>query len=208
MRICLVAEATLLSDLLSSALTDAGHEVSRHEGGPPLTEKPCASDAVVVHVTDASSEGLGFVHVIRNKCDVPLLVVAPAADIDAVRDALELEVEAVLADDQPLSILVSSLLVISSGFSLLNRRRKEVSPLPTMQTMSLAQMSPGSEAHLTDREADILGKIRDGASNKEIANALAISDSTVKVHLRSIFNKTHSRNRTQAAIWAQAHLDA
>jgi two-component system nitrate/nitrite response regulator NarL len=45
----------------------------------------------------------------------------------------------------------------------------------------------------------------EGASNKVIANQLAITEATVKVHLKSILRKINASNRTQAAIWALHH---
>lgn len=53
---------------------------------------------------------------------------------------------------------------------------------------------------LTTRQIEILMALKDGASNKEIARNLGILESTVKVHLKSIYRQLHVRNRTQAAI--------
>jgi two-component system nitrate/nitrite response regulator NarL len=61
---------------------------------------------------------------------------------------------------------------------------------------------PGSIRGLSGREGDILGKLMLGHSNKMIARELAISDATVKVHLKALLRKLKARNRTQAAIWA------
>ena len=41
-----------------------------------------------------------------------------------------------------------------------------------------------------------------GASNKEIASSLNISDNTVKYHLRNIMEKLQVRNRAQMAVYA------
>ena len=54
--------------------------------------------------------------------------------------------------------------------------------------------------HLTTRQIEILMSLKNGASNKEIARNLGILESTVKVHLKSIYRQLHVRNRTQAAI--------
>ncbi|MDX9860143.1 MAG: LuxR C-terminal-related transcriptional regulator [Rhodospirillales bacterium] len=54
--------------------------------------------------------------------------------------------------------------------------------------------------HLTTRQVEILMALKDGASNKEIAHNLGILESTVKVHLKSIYRLLQVRNRTQAAI--------
>jgi two-component system, NarL family, nitrate/nitrite response regulator NarL len=58
---------------------------------------------------------------------------------------------------------------------------------------------------LSAREMQILGYLLNGASNKLIAHELAISDGTVKVHLKAILKKIGAQNRTQAAIWALNH---
>lgn len=56
--------------------------------------------------------------------------------------------------------------------------------------------------HLSEREAEILRCLITGDSNKLIARKLEITESTVKVHLKSILKKTQASNRTQAAMWA------
>lgn len=53
---------------------------------------------------------------------------------------------------------------------------------------------------LTPRELEILSLIAAGLGNKEIAYRLSISDRTVQFHVRSIFEKTGARSRTEAAI--------
>lgn len=55
---------------------------------------------------------------------------------------------------------------------------------------------------LTEREIEVLEQIVTGATNKEIAEVLCISENTVKVHLRNILEKLHVQNRIQAAVQA------
>ncbi|MCX5793293.1 MAG: response regulator transcription factor [Elusimicrobia bacterium] len=55
---------------------------------------------------------------------------------------------------------------------------------------------------LTSRELEILTLIVAGLANKEIAYRLGISDRTVQFHIRSIFDKTGARSRTEAAVLA------
>lgn len=57
-------------------------------------------------------------------------------------------------------------------------------------------------APLTEREDSVLNLIAEGAGNKTIARRLNISDSTVRVHVRSIMKKLGVQNRTQAALRA------
>jgi DNA-binding NarL/FixJ family response regulator len=56
---------------------------------------------------------------------------------------------------------------------------------------------------LTERELDVLQRVANGMTNREIANALAISENTVKKHLRNILAKLHLQNRVQAALYAR-----
>ena len=52
---------------------------------------------------------------------------------------------------------------------------------------------------LSPREAEILAFVAKGLSNKEVGNALNISDGTVRIHLGHIYEKLHVRCRTEAA---------
>lgn len=55
---------------------------------------------------------------------------------------------------------------------------------------------------LTPRELEVLQLVAHGASNKDIAEALVISENTVKIHLRNILSKLQLQNRLQAATYA------
>ena len=59
--------------------------------------------------------------------------------------------------------------------------------------------------NLSPRELSILKLLRDGEPNKSIARQLVLTESTVKVHLKSILRKIRVKNRTQAAVWAMSH---
>ncbi|CAN7681180.1 response regulator transcription factor [Rhizobium rhizogenes] len=61
--------------------------------------------------------------------------------------------------------------------------------------------------NLSPREKSILKLVMGGESNKQIARRLEITESTVKVHIKTILRKIDVRNRTQAAIWAMADPD-
>jgi DNA-binding NarL/FixJ family response regulator len=69
---------------------------------------------------------------------------------------------------------------------------------------------PSAEA-LTDREADVLKRIAEGMSNKEIGDALGISEHTVKGHVTNVLGKLGVTDRTKALVEAVrrglVHLD-
>ncbi len=62
--------------------------------------------------------------------------------------------------------------------------------------------SEARESLLTPREVEVLSRIAEGKSNREIARELHLSLSTVKTHLEHIFSKLKVNDRTQAAFRA------
>jgi two-component system, NarL family, response regulator len=68
--------------------------------------------------------------------------------------------------------------------------------LPQAVAARLAQRVPAGE--LSPREMDVLKLIVRGQSNKEIADCLRLSESTVKNHVNSLLSKLHVKDRTQA----------
>jgi DNA-binding NarL/FixJ family response regulator len=60
---------------------------------------------------------------------------------------------------------------------------------------------------LTPREQEVLRLIAAGASNREIAKELYISEGTVKNHVTRILSQLGLRDRTQAAIFAHPFLN-
>lgn len=58
---------------------------------------------------------------------------------------------------------------------------------------------------LTPREKQIVRLLISGASNKEIAYQLGITERTVKAYNFMMYKKLGITNRTQAALWGQAH---
>jgi DNA-binding NarL/FixJ family response regulator len=55
---------------------------------------------------------------------------------------------------------------------------------------------------LTEREVEVLRQLSTGATNRDIAKVLYISENTVRNHVRNILEKLHLSNRVQAAAYA------
>ncbi|GCE24323.1 response regulator [Dictyobacter kobayashii] len=62
-----------------------------------------------------------------------------------------------------------------------------------------------SQTGLTEREIEVLRQIAQGATNREIAIRLVISEGTVKNHISNILSRLGLRDRTQAALYAREH---
>ncbi|MCP9482657.1 response regulator transcription factor [Shimia sp. CNT1-13L.2] len=88
--------------------------------------------------------------------------------------------------------IVNIICLVKSGQSFI--------PASLMQFANKKQRSVES---LSTLEYQITKMIATGAVNKEIARELNLSDTTVKMHVRSIFSKLDVRNRTEAAIKAR-----
>jgi two-component system nitrate/nitrite response regulator NarL len=82
----------------------------------------------------------------------------------------------------------------------------ELSSEPKHNDNSQAATTSERPGRLSLREIDILKRLVQGDSNKQISRQLDISETTVKVHVKAILRKIRVRNRTQAAIWGLDHL--
>lgn len=73
---------------------------------------------------------------------------------------------------------------------------------PDVARLTARTRLPGG---LTEREAEVLAQVASGATNREVAAALVISEKTVGRHLANIFTKLGVGSRTAAAAWARDH---
>jgi DNA-binding NarL/FixJ family response regulator len=67
---------------------------------------------------------------------------------------------------------------------------------------SLTRVEPDKNHPLSPREHEVLTLAAMGLTNKEIAYRLGISDRTVQFHMNSVFNKSGTSSRTEAALIA------
>ena len=65
--------------------------------------------------------------------------------------------------------------------------------------------APHPQDELTEREREVLQAASGGASNREIAGALHISENTVKFHMKNILDKLHLRSRAEVVAYAARH---
>ncbi len=125
--------------------------------------------------------------------DVPIIVISASETPSDVQQALDAgALGYVPKSASPKAILLALNLVLAGEMYL--------PPLLLgAGALSKADRRPSTKLPLTERQADVLTMLATGASNKAIANALHLSDKTVKAHVTAIFKALNVSNRTEAA---------
>jgi DNA-binding NarL/FixJ family response regulator len=120
---------------------------------------------------------------------------------------MELGAAGFLPKSAPASVMLNALRLILAGETYFPAGLQKGAPpvsLAAARAMSNAQ-SETLRARidmLTHRQRDVLALVGEGRSNKDIADALGISEGTVKVHVGAILKALGTTNRTQAALIA------
>jgi DNA-binding NarL/FixJ family response regulator len=141
---------------------------------------------------------------------VRVLMLTTFDNDEYVFDGLRAGASGYLLKDASAEELVAAIHAASRGESplqpsiaakLVARLRAESPETPTATGMT----QDVEMAELTEREREILRYLARGSSNREIGEALYITEGTVKNHVSNILNKLALRDRTQAALWAREH---
>ena len=113
-------------------------------------------------------------------------------DADILR-AIEAGATGYILKDAPREELYRAILATAQGQTYLS---------PAVASRLMDQLRAPAETALSPREVDVLVWVAKGASNKEIARHLHLSEATVKSHLLHIFTKLGVNDRTQAVTLA------
>jgi len=132
----------------------------------------------------------------------PSVLILTTFDLDEyVYAAIRAGASGFLLKDAPPDDLIHAIRVVAGGDALLapsvtRRLIEEFAARPTPETQ------PEGMDDLTDREIEVLRSLAAGLSNAEIANALFVSEATVKTHVSHILTKLDLRDRVQAVVVA------
>jgi two-component system, NarL family, nitrate/nitrite response regulator NarL len=129
--------------------------------------------------------------------EVPILVTADCDDPESARAILRSSARGFLPASLGLKVLLGALERVRTGGTYVPLAITEPSPV---RAGDRALHTPWRE--LTRRQRDVLALISEGKSNKLIADALTMTESTVKAHVKQIIRRLHVANRTQAALLA------
>jgi two-component system, NarL family, nitrate/nitrite response regulator NarL len=136
-----------------------------------------------------------------------VLLLTAVRDRAEHRRAVRLGAVGIVLKDQAASVLATAIEKVHAGEAWLDR---------TMVATVLSDLvSPGPEpapdpakariATLTERECEVVALVAEGHQNKQIAQRLSISETTVTHHLTNIFNKLGVASRLELVIFAYRH---
>jgi DNA-binding NarL/FixJ family response regulator len=133
-----------------------------------------------------------------------VIVLTTFDDDEAVFDGLRAGAVGYLLKDAATEKLLEAIRAAARGESFL---QPSVAAKVVAEFARLADQAPGRPEPLpdplTDRETEILRWLSGGATNKEIAHRLYITEGTVKNHVTNILAKLGVNDRTQAALKAR-----
>lgn len=117
-----------------------------------------------------------------------VVIFSALTNSDFVRRAISVGARGFIPKTMPLGALESILRLIASG------------QIFVPMELTNGQAGSSNVGSLSEREKSVMEYVAQGKSNKEIAHALAVSEVTIKMVMRSVCKKLAAKNRTEAAM--------
>ncbi len=213
-RVLIVDDQQLMRDGIASLLKlqDGLEIVGMAANGQEAVELATSQqpDVILMDVRMPILDGVAATEQIHRQMPAcKILMLTTFNDETYVLEALQVGASGYLLKDLPARDLAQAIQAVHRGIYQLDPTVADQlkALLSRAQT---AREQPGAlkatdEADLTERELEVLRLIARGATNREIAEALVISEGTVKNHISNILGRLNLRDRTQAAIYARDH---
>ncbi|WP_163100250.1 response regulator [Peribacillus alkalitolerans] len=202
-QVLLVDDHTVLRDGIRSILdleTDI-QVVGEAVSGDEVLEKveECRPDCILMDINLPGKNGIEVTALVKSQYpNCRVLVLTMFEDDEYLMEALRSGADGYLLKDSSSEEVVEAIRMVSQGDSIIHPRMTKKLITYHHQHTKLES----NENMLTEREKEILFELVKGLSNKEIAEALFISDKTVKIHINKIFKKLNVKSRSQAVIYA------
>lgn len=163
-------------------------------------------DVILMDIRMPKMDGVQCTKIIKeNYPEVKIIILTTFDDDEFVYNALKFGASGYLLKGVSMDELVEAIRTVYSGSAMLNpdiatKVVKLFSRIAKADyTISVEEQK---EMELTKTEWKIIEQVEYGASNKEVAGNLNLSEGTVRNYLSTILNKLGLRDRTQLAIWA------
>ena len=157
-------------------------------------------DLALIDLSMPGMDGFSALEALRRSApDIFVVVVSASEDPNDVRRALEAGAHGFICKSSGSAAMMAGIRSVLAGDTF-------VSPQVMLAMTNAKPTRPVAESEvkqrLTPRQRDVLGMLRQGKSNKEIARDLDLAEITVKLHVTAILRTLGCENRTQAAILA------
>lgn len=163
-------------------------------------------DVVLMDIRMPKMDGVQCTKIIKENCpEIKIIILTTFDDDEYVYNALKFGASGYLLKGVSMDELAGAIETVHSGRALINPdiAAKVVRLFSQMARADYAiPVGPKRMKELTKTEWKIIGQVEHGASNKEIAENLNLSDGTVRNYISTVLNKLGLRDRTQLAIWA------
>jgi len=195
-------------------LLDDVEIVATASDGVQAVERACAErpDIVLMDLRMPRLEGAEATRqILASLPETRVLVLTTYADDESLFPALQAGARGYLTKDATAEEIEQAIRKVDAGQTHLD---PAVQQRLVAAVLDQAHPPPGEPAtvprssvpdQLTQRELEVLKLIAAGLSNREIADALVLSNATVKTHVHRIFYKTGARDRAQAVRYAYQH---
>lgn len=153
-------------------------------------------DVVLMDLFMPELDGLSALRALKGS-GIRVIMLTSFLDAEKAMTAIEEGAMGFLTKDIQPADLVDAIRAVHRGEP---RLHPEV--MKRLMTRTRHPSQPHGKELLTPRELDVLRALAQGLTNREIAEKLVISETTVKTHISSILSKLQLTDRTQAALWA------
>lgn len=148
-------------------------------------------------------DGVGVLRRLAAAGDATAVIIFTAFDTDErIVEAVRAGARGYLLKGAPRAELFAAIRIVHGGGSLL--QPLIASRLIAQAQQAAASPSPALVEPLTPRELEVLGRLAAGQTNRQIAEALVVTERTVKFHVSAILGKLQAANRTEAVAIANA----
>lgn len=174
-------------------------EASIRDAANLLTEHPTA-DLLILGVEPSGEDGLALVEKLKaSRESWHVLLYSARTSPEVIARAVAAGANGLLVHDASQATFLQSVHRVAQGESLWSR--EDLRRAGSVGRLTAA----AAEVQLTRRESEVIVKMVEGLTNKQIADSLEISYETVKEHVQHVLRKLGVTDRTQAAVWAVRH---